>query len=124
MSARAYRTSSQSSTADGTTHDITITIDGAEDAPTLDNLIADQSTTEDAPFSFTVPANTFSDVDASDTLTYTATLSDDSPLPAWLSFDALTQTFSGTPTNSDLGHDQSSRSRPMTAPARSTISST
>ena len=37
------------------------------------------------------------------TLSYTATLSDDSPLPAWLSFDALTQTFSGTPTNSDLG---------------------
>ncbi len=92
------------STADGTTHDITITIDGAEDAPTLDNLIADQSAAEDAAFSFTVPANTFSDVDASDTLTYTATLSDDSPLPAWLSFDALTQTFSGTPTNSDLGH--------------------
>ncbi len=91
------------STADGTTHDITITIDGAEDAPTLDNLIADQSTAEDAPFSFTVPANTFSDVDASDTLTYTATLSDDSPLPAWLSFDALTQTFSGTPTNADIG---------------------
>ncbi len=91
------------STADGTTHDITITIDGAEDAPTLDNLIADQSTAEDAPFSFTVPANTFSDVDASDTLTYTATLSDDSPLPARLSFDALTQTFSGTPTNADIG---------------------
>ncbi len=91
------------STADGTTHDITITIDGAEDAPTLDNLIADQSTAEDAPFSFTVPANTFSDVDASDTLTYTATLSDDSPLPAWLTFNAGTQTFSGTPTNSDLG---------------------
>ncbi len=87
------------STADGTTHDITITIDGAEDAPSLDNLIADQTATEDAAFSFTVPANTFSDVDASDTLTYTATLSDDSPLPAWLSFDALTQTFSGTPTN-------------------------
>ncbi len=84
-------------TADGTTHDITITIDGAEDAPTLDNLIADQSTAEDALFSFTVPANTFSDVDASDTLTYTATLSDDSPLPAWLSFDALTQTFSRYP---------------------------
>ena len=80
-----------------------VTIDGAEDAPTLDNLIADQTATEDSPFSFTVPANTFSDVDASDTLTYTATLSDDSPLPAWLSFDALPQTFSGTPTNADIG---------------------
>ena len=69
----------------------------------LDNLIADQSTAEDAPFSFTVPANTFSDVDASDTLIYTTTLSDDSPLPAWLSFDGATRTFSGTPTNGDLG---------------------
>ena len=30
-------------------------------------------------------------------LTYTATLSDGSALPAWLTFDALTRTFSGTP---------------------------
>ena len=37
-------------------------------------------------------------VDAGDTLTYTA-----AGLPAWLSFDAGTRTFSGTPVNGDVG---------------------
>ena len=45
---------------------------------------------------FQVPADAFSDVDSA-TLTYTATLSDGSALPPWLTFDALTRTFSGTP---------------------------
>ena len=36
-----------------------------------------------------------------ETLTYTATLSDDSALPAWLSFRASDAWFSGTPTNDD-----------------------
>ncbi len=40
-------------------------------------------------------SNTFSDVDVGDTLTYSATLADGTPLPSWLSFDAATQTFSG-----------------------------
>ena len=43
-----------------------------------------------------MPADAFSDVDSA-TLTYTATLSDGSALPPWLTFDALTRTFSGTP---------------------------
>jgi VCBS repeat-containing protein len=54
-------------------------------------------------FNFVFAANSFGDLDASDTLTYTATLSDDSPLPAWLSFDSATRTFSGTPANGDVG---------------------
>ena len=65
--------------------------------------IADQTTDEDAVFSFVVPANTFADVDVGVTLTYSATLNDDSVLPAWLTFDVLTQTFTGTPTNDDVG---------------------
>ena len=44
------------------------------------------------------PTNTFADTDAGATLTYTATQSDDSVLPSWLSFAAATRTFSGTPT--------------------------
>jgi VCBS repeat-containing protein len=36
-------------------------------------------------------------------LIYSATLADSSPLPGWLSFDAATRTFSGTPANSDVG---------------------
>ncbi|MCP4391123.1 MAG: hypothetical protein GY802_22715, partial [Gammaproteobacteria bacterium] len=88
---------------DGSAQLVTVTIDGSEDAPTVDNVIADQSATEDVAFNFVFAVNTFSDLDASDTLTYTATLSDDSPLPAWLSFDGATRTFSGTPANGDVG---------------------
>ena len=54
-------------------------------------------------FSFTVPAGSFADIDAGDTLSYSATLADGGALPAWLSFDAATQTFSGTPGNADVG---------------------
>ncbi len=70
-------------------------------APTLDNPIADQDANEDQAFSFTFPANTFSDADG-DELIYTATLSDDSALPTWLSFDGGLREFSGTPTMDDV----------------------
>ncbi|MCP5090291.1 MAG: hypothetical protein GY949_05140, partial [Gammaproteobacteria bacterium] len=89
--------------SDGSTRTVTITINGAEDAPTLDNAIADQTATESFAFNFSFVASTFGDLDASDTLTYSATLSDNSPLPAWLSFDGLTRSFSGTPGAGDVG---------------------
>jgi Ca2+-binding RTX toxin-like protein len=73
------------------------------DAPTLDNAIAVQQATEDGAFSFTFAANTFSDADALDRLTYTATLANGDDLPDWLEFDAETRTFSGTPENGDVG---------------------
>src|SRR4029434_5098707 len=83
--------------------DFTVTVTNTNDGPTASAVIADQARTEDAGFSFTVPAASFSDVDVGDTLTLSATLTDGSPLPAWLSFDAGTQTFSGTPLNGDVG---------------------
>jgi VCBS repeat-containing protein len=87
---------------DGTaTQDITITLNGINDTPTVANLIADQTTAEDSPFSFTLPNNIFADVDTSDTLTLTATLADGSPLPTWLTFNGTT--FSGTPNDPDVG---------------------
>jgi len=72
-------------------------------APTVANPIADQSTLEDSALSFQVPANTFADQDAGDTLTLSATLTNGNPLPVWLSFDAATRTFSGTPDDPDIG---------------------
>ena len=81
----------------------TLTVANTNDAPTLANALSDQTATEDSAFSFTVPANTFNDVDAGDSLTYTATLSDGSVLPSWLSFNTSTQTFSGTPVNANVG---------------------
>ena len=76
----------------------TLDITSVNDAPTVANAIPDQGATEDTAFSFQFAANTFNDVDAGDSLTYTA-----SGLPGWLSFNAGTRTFSGTPLNADVG---------------------
>ena len=71
--------------------------------PTVATAIPDQSATAGTAFSYVFPANTFSDADTSDTLTYTATKADDTALPTWLSFAAGTRTFSGTPQAADAG---------------------
>lgn len=71
--------------------------------PVLAVPVADQVTDEDAAFNFQLPADTFTDPDVGDALSFSATLVDGSELPAWLLFDAATQTFSGTPTNDDVG---------------------
>jgi VCBS repeat-containing protein len=73
------------------------------DAPQVSVTLTDQQATEDAPFVFTVPEDVFRDVDAGDVLTLSATQADGSALPAWLSFDAATRTFSGLPANGDVG---------------------
>jgi predicted outer membrane repeat protein len=70
--------------------------------PTLTNAIPDRNATVAVPFSFTFAANSFTDPDG-ETLTYTATLSGGGALPAWLSFNPATRTFSGTPAAGDLG---------------------
>ena len=87
----------------GVSDDFNVTVTNVNDAPAVANPLADQTTLEDAAFSFTVPANTFADVDLGDSLTYSATLADGTSLPAWLTFDPTTMTFSGTPANGDVG---------------------
>ena len=67
------------------------------------NAIPDQSATAGTAFSYVFPANTFSDADTGDTLSYTATKTDDTALPTWLAFAASTRTFSGTPQAADAG---------------------
>ncbi|MDO8742744.1 MAG: putative Ig domain-containing protein [bacterium] len=73
------------------------------DAPTVGAGITEAQATEDSAFRFVVPAEAFSDVDASDTLSLSATLVNGDALPKWLSFDAATRTFSGSPLNEDVG---------------------
>ena len=54
-------------------------------------------------------------------ITYRATLADDSILPTWLTFNDATETFSGTPANSDVGelsvkfsyHDEATKDNPI-----------
>lgn len=80
-----------------------INTENVNDAPVVATALADQAATEDQTFSFQISADSFKDIDAGDTLTYSATLVDGSSLPGWLSFDASTQTFSGIPGNDNVG---------------------
>jgi len=79
------------------TDTVDITVSPLNHAPTASLTIADQDAAEGSPFSFQFPANMFSDVDSGDSITYSARLASGGSLPAWLSFDAATRTFSGTP---------------------------
>jgi Ca2+-binding RTX toxin-like protein len=69
--------------------------------PIVANSMADQSATEGTAFSFTVPSNTFTDIDTGDTLKLTAKLASNAGLPKWLKFNATTGVFSGTPLDAD-----------------------
>ena len=66
--------------------------------PYLKNQIPNQTDTVGHLFNYSFPDSTFIDDDGNNTLTYTATLYDNSPLPSWLTFNPGTRTFSGTPT--------------------------
>jgi len=70
-------------------------------APTLVSSLLDQSADTDTLFSFVIPGSAFTDPDG-DALTYTATLQGGGSLPDWLTFDATTRTFSGTPGTADI----------------------
>lgn len=80
----------------GTAASLTLTV-AAPQPPVLSAPLADQSASRGEPFSYVVPDSTFYDPDEGDVLTYTATLADGSALPSWLTFDAATRSFSGTP---------------------------
>ena len=75
----------------------------SSDAPTLAQAIADQNAKQGNAFNFQIPTNTFTDIDAGDVLTYSATLENGDVLPNWLTFNPTTRTFSGTPTNDNVG---------------------
>lgn len=82
---------------------LNLQVGNTNDAPVLAQPLPDAAAIEDAQFLYALPVGTFADVDAGDVLTYEALLEDGSPLPQWLSFDAATATFSGTPGNGDVG---------------------
>lgn len=81
-----------------------ISVQNTNDAPEVGTPLSDLSTLEDSVFSFTLPPDSFRDVDVGDVLTYAATLENGDPLHDWLSFDVQTGTFSGTPANGDVGN--------------------
>ncbi len=97
---RVTATDTAGSTA---TQNFHIAVANTNDGPVASAAITDQVANEDAGFTFTLPAGSFTDVDVVDQLSYTTTLIDGGPLPLWLSFDPVKQTFSGIPANGDVG---------------------
>jgi VCBS repeat-containing protein len=88
--------------ADSNTATVTITVSAVNDAPVVATPLADRSVTLGSSLNFSFGASAFTDVETAN-LTYTATRADGTVLPAWLSFNAGTRTFSGTPASGDLG---------------------
>ncbi|OQX96750.1 MAG: hypothetical protein B6I20_14075, partial [Bacteroidetes bacterium 4572_117] len=84
--------------AASTTYGFEIEVRRINHAPEVINTIDDQETTVGANYTFDVPDNIFTDIDEGDILTLSVNLLDGSQLPAWLSFEKTTGTFSGIAT--------------------------
>lgn len=72
---------------------VTINIDPVNDAPIVTKVISDQVFYSERGINFKA-SDIFAEVDG-EGLTYSASLSDGSALPSWISFNSSTQTFSG-----------------------------
>ena len=79
------------------------TVTPVNDAPTLSKAIPDFEVDAGTPFLFVLDPGTFTDVDPVDSLVISASMSMGGSTPAWLSFDASSGTFSGTPADADKG---------------------
>ncbi len=82
---------------------LSVQILGTNDKPVVDQGIVSQMANEDSLFHFNIPGNAFKDVDLGNNLTLSATLANGDPLPAWLVFDPMTNSFTGTPLNENVG---------------------
>ncbi len=81
---------------DGASAETTFNLNVANvnDAPELKNELPDVEAVEGDSFSYVIPTDTFQDIDAGDSLTYTATMANGDSLPAWLTFDSGTMSLS------------------------------
>lgn len=76
---------------------------GVNGAPAVNAPLADQALDTGVTWSLQLPANQFGDIESQDSLQWSATLADGSPLPAWLSFDPQHRTFTGLAGAADRG---------------------
>lgn len=82
---------------------LTLNIAPINHPPTLASPRPDVAVNEDGQLLIQLPAGMFADSDKGQVLTFTASQSDDSPLPAWLQFNPATGIFSGSPKDADVG---------------------
>ena len=86
----------------GRTHSVSVSVNPVDDAPVLRQHLSDHAVVVGVPLLFSVSELSFADID-SPSLDYSAGLSSGAALPAWLSFDPASRTFSGTPGPAQLG---------------------
>ncbi|MCH6258332.1 putative Ig domain-containing protein, partial [Puniceicoccaceae bacterium K14] len=79
-----------------------LNIENENDGLIVSEAISDQFIDEDDSFSLDVSPNFF-DADIGETITYSASLDDGSPLPDWITIDSETGKLTGTPGNNDVG---------------------
>ncbi|WP_431855228.1 VCBS domain-containing protein [Azospirillum sp.] len=85
------------------TRTLVLTITGTNDAPTVTGAPPEVAGRAGQALALTVDRGRFADVDVADSLRFTATLADGSPLPSWLSFSPDSLTFAGTPPSGTAG---------------------
>ena len=74
------------------TRSVTLNVQNMNDAPVVASPIPDQTATVGQPFSYIIPAGTFSDQDGNALQLFVQNL------PVWMIYDPVTRTLSGTPT--------------------------
>ncbi len=79
------------------------TVTGVQDAPRLGKAIPDTLARVDQVFSMVLDSTYLVDVDPGDSLAYSALISKGGLTPAWITFEPVTRTFSGTPAIADTG---------------------
>ncbi len=99
----AIRVSASDPAGESAADEFVLTVINVNDAPLLAVPVADQSVEAGSELTLTLDAGTFTDVDRGDVIRYGASRADGAALPGWLSFDAFSRTFSGTPAESDAG---------------------
>lgn len=77
------------------TSNLEISILGANDAPVVAVPLQDRLLFGNTSFAWNIQPGTFFDIDQGDQLVLSATMSDGSPLPCWLNFDAAQGRFYG-----------------------------
>jgi Ca2+-binding RTX toxin-like protein len=83
--------------------ELVLAVLNVNDAPVVAQPLSNRVFDAGSPFVFSVPAQTFVDEDAADSLVLSASLVGGSPLPAWLAFDTASATFAGSPKAKQLG---------------------
>jgi Putative Ig domain/FG-GAP-like repeat/Domain of unknown function (DUF4114) len=72
-------------------------------SPVVANPTSNKTIVAGTALNFTLAANTFTDPDAGDVLSYSAKLANGNQLPTWLTFNPTTRAFAGTPAAANVG---------------------